>query len=122
MGSWTGIEKFIFIDVYDFLEEYIIYDKLSDKQWDMVVDRARAIAKKYDNHPMAVRMSVEVIYELELKNGKHKTSDNKSYHDYDNTLRNVLNHRYSAGTQCNKVINDKNKDMSREDKLRYWFK
>ena len=124
MGNYIGIEKFIFIDVYNLLLKYIEFNSLSDEQWCSLVNEVRELSHKYDNHPMARHMALEVIYEMELKCGKCRTDEGKKYSDYKETLNRVLSERYKNNervTTNKPIVKSPTKDMSKEDKVGYWF-
>lgn len=82
--KYTGIEKYIFSDLYNFFLKYS--NMLNDDfYWDYCISDARALCFKYRNYPLARNMIVSVLGQIEFK-VCNKVVDGRTYKQWDEYL------------------------------------
>jgi hypothetical protein len=66
MAKYTGIEKYIFSDVYNFFLKYSEIPN-QDEYWEQCVRDAKLLTFKYHEYPLAKHMVINTMEQLEFK-------------------------------------------------------
>lgn len=85
---YRGIERGIYSDTYNFLLKYIQLDKLTERDWQSIVEEAANVCTKYKQHPMCVQMIGLCVQQLENKFGNKKLGA-KTYNEWEHDITNV---------------------------------
>ena len=64
--KYTGVEKYIFSDVYNFFLKYANVPN-EDYYWERCISDAKLLYFKYRNYPLAKRMVMDVLEQLEFR-------------------------------------------------------
>lgn len=64
MEKYDGIERYIYSEVYLFFTRHV-NDANTDENWTKIVEEAKILGIKYENHPLCVAMTVASVEQLE---------------------------------------------------------
>lgn len=88
-AKYTGVEKYIFADVYTLFLKYVnIPDE--DYYWQSCLQDAKMICFKYKDYPLAKRMVTNVLEQLEFK-VCNRAIDDMTYKEWDTYLGDYKN-------------------------------
>ena len=75
--KYNGIEKYIWSDTYNFFLKHH-NDSNTDESWNSLLEDARELSEKYNDHPLLRKILVQTIIQIESKVGG-RYLDGKTY-------------------------------------------
>ena len=81
--AYLGIEKYIFSDVYNFFLKHKDTPN-EDYYWECCLQDAKLIWFKYHNYPLAKKMVLDVLDQLDFKKGH--SIEGKTYEEWEKIL------------------------------------
>lgn len=91
MSKYNGIERYIFSDLYVIFEKYVNC-KDEDATWFGLWDDIKVILNRYEDHPLAEKIALAVILDLENRIIK-KNFKNKDLEYWENVKKKALYER-----------------------------
>lgn len=88
--KYNGIEKYIWSDTYNFFLKHH-NDSNTDESWNSLLEDARELSEKYNDHPLLRKILVQTIIQIESKVGG-RYLDGKSYRQWEQELDHVIKH------------------------------
>ena len=100
--KYTGVEKYIFSDVYNFFLKYANIPN-QDYYWEHCVADAKILCFKYRNYPLARKMVMNVLEQIEFR-VCNRVIDNKTYQEWEEYLGDYKNNKpFSPKTYSDKL-------------------
>ena len=100
--KYTGVEKYIFSDIYNFFLKYANVPN-QDYYWEHCIADAKILCFKYKNYPLAKRMITDVLEHLEFRICG-RVLDHKTYQEWEEYLGEYKNSKpFSPKTYSDKI-------------------
>lgn len=100
--KYTGVEKYIFADVYNFFLKYKDVPN-TDYHWTCCIGEAKLLNFKYKDYPLARHMVIDILEQLELKICG-KVIGGYTYDQWEQVLGDYANAKpFSANTYNNRL-------------------